>query len=113
MLVHVCMYEHVLDLDMLNNMYMYCTRSPLTFKSGYVLLGTMEVEHELMVTVVTIGVDDVCELLGAMEVEHELMVTVVVATMYGDVVTSGADEVCELLGIAKVKSVSHLNYLIG
>ena len=47
---------------MLNNMYMYCTRSPLTFKSGYVLLGTMEVEHELMVTVV-------------------------VATMYGNVVT--------------------------
>ena len=55
------------------------TRSPLTFKSGYVLLGTMEVEHELMVTVV-------------------------VAITYGDVVTIGADDVCELLGIAKSKS---------
>ena len=41
-----------------------------------------------------------------MEVEHELMVTVVVATMYGDVVTIGADDVCELLGFAKLKSVS-------
>ena len=64
-----------------SNIYMYCTRLPLTFKSGYVLLGTMEVEHELMVTVM-------------------------VATMYGDVVTIGADDVCEKLGIAKLKSVS-------
>ena len=66
---------------MLNNIYLYCSRSPLAFKSGYVLLGTMEVEHELTVTVV-------------------------VATMYGDVATIGADAVCELLGIAKLKSIA-------
>ena len=77
--VGICL--HVIEHDMLTNIYMYCTRSPLTFQSGYVLLGTMEVEHELMVTVV-------------------------VATMYGDVVTIGANDVCGLLGIAKLKSIS-------
>ena len=40
-----------------------------------------------------------------MEVEHELMVTVVVATMYGDVVTIGTGDVYELLVIAKLKSI--------
>ena len=75
------MYVHVVEHDTLNNMYMYCTRSPLTFKSGYVLLETMEVEHELMVTVV-------------------------VATMYGYIVTIGAADVCELVEFAKQKSVS-------
>ena len=43
-----------------------------------------------------------------MEVEHELMVTVVVATMYiyEDVVTIVANDVCEMLGIAILKSTS-------
>ena len=76
----VGMCVHVIEHYMLNNIHMYCTRSPLTFQSAHVELGTMEEEHELMVTVV-------------------------VATVYGDVVTIGADDVCELLGIAKLKSI--------
>ena len=80
----VGMFAHVIEHDMLHNIYT-CIRLPLTFKSAYVELGTMEVEHELTVTVV----------VATVVVTTMVVVTVVVATMYGDV--------CELLGVAKSK----------
>ena len=78
-----------------------CIRSPLTFKSAYVELGTMEVEHELMVTMVVATV-----VVATVVVATVVVVTVVVATMHGDVVSIGADDACELLGVAKSKSIS-------
>ena len=54
-----------------------CITSPHTVESGHVLLGTIEVGHELMVTVVVI--------------------------MYKDVVTIGAGDVYKLLKTNGVK----------